>query len=64
MFIINDDNSIKIKRENMKKTRIQSNKTNQLKGLLKHINKANKQYYYKLQIYEQLRETKYYEYIY
>ena len=64
MFNVNDDNKIEIKRENMKKARIQSNKTNQLKGLLKHINKANKQYYYKLQIYEQLRATKYYECIY
>jgi len=64
MFNINDDNSIEIKRENMRKARVQSNKTNQLKGLLKHINKANKQYYYKNQIYEQLRATKYYECIY
>jgi hypothetical protein len=64
MFNINDDNSIQIKRENMKKARVQSNKTNKLKGLLSHINKSNKQYYYKLQIYEQLKSTKYYEHIY
>ena len=49
MFNIENDNSTETKRENMRKARIQSNKTNQLKGLLKHINKANKQYYYKLQ---------------
>ena len=64
MFNINDDNSIQIKRENMKKARVQSNKTNKLKGLLSHINKSNKQYYYKLQIYQQLKSTKYYECIY
>jgi hypothetical protein len=65
MFNINDDNSIyETKRENMKKARVQSNKTNKLKGLLTHINKANKQYYYKLQIYQQLEKTKYYEHIY
>ena len=38
MFNVNEDNSIETKRENMKKARIQSDKTNQLKGLLKHIN--------------------------
>ena len=64
MFNINDDNSLETKRENMKKSRIQYNKTNQLKGLLKHINKSNKQYYYKNQIYQQLKSTKYYECIY
>ena len=48
----------------MKKARPESNKTNKLKGLLTHINKANKQYYYKLQIYEQLKKTQYYEHIY
>jgi hypothetical protein len=48
----------------MKKARKESNKTNKLKGLLTHINKSNKQYYYKLQIYQQLKSTKYYEYIY
>ena len=61
MFNVNEDNSIETKRENMKKARIQSNKTNKLMGLLKHINKSNKYYYYKNQIYEQLRATKYYE---
>ena len=40
MFNINDDNSIETKRENMKKARVQSNKANKLKGLLKHINKS------------------------
>jgi hypothetical protein len=44
MFNINDDNSKQIKRENMRKARKESNKTNKLKGLLTHINKSNKQY--------------------
>ena len=64
MFNINENNSIEMKRENMRKARKESNKTNKLKGLLTHINKANKQYYYKLQIYQQLKSTKYYENIY
>ena len=41
MFNVNEDNSIETKRRNMKKTRIQSNKTNKLKRLLTHINKSN-----------------------
>jgi hypothetical protein len=64
MFNVNDDNSIQIKRENMRKARKESNKTNKLKGLSSHINKSNKQYYYKLQIYQQLKSTKCYECIY
>ena len=52
MFNIENDNSIEIKKRNMKKARVQSNKTNKLKGLLRHINKSNKQKYYKNQIFE------------
>ncbi len=55
MFNVNEDNNLDMKRENMKKARIHSNKTNKLKGLLTHINKANKQYYYKLHIHQQLK---------
>ncbi len=64
MFNVNDDNNLEMKRENMRRARKESNKTNKLKGLLTHISKANKQYYYKLQIYQQLEKTNYYEYIY